>query len=392
MDRNESRTFPVWLGLWLALTTCMGGCSALGLSCSSGQPLTKEAEVVLEQSRIPSGIARENAKTVLPPHRLQPGDAVLIEPVSIERDLRLPADQTVLADGTVDLGPYGRIVVAGQEIEQAEALIEQQIDYQTQQQLETCQRAGCEPRKSPGRRADTPDACDSIAINVRLLENVHRYYVLGEVNAPGSYPLSGFETVLDAIVAAGGLSTAANPCQILLSRPSEPCECRVTLPVCYREIVQLGNTASNYQLRPGDRIFVASRSCVDEMMFWRARQGCPRCQACNCPCPNPELAPQISMSPVTDTMIPPGSTGWLKLANSPSSGDAMLEKDRPTSTSDSASPGSDLPSSDLPSSSLPRRGPRDSATLGDYLSPSEEIPARGMDQHIDGELDFGPLP
>lgn len=387
MDRNGCRTFAAWSGLGLALTMVMGGCSALGLSFSSGNPLTKEAETVLDQSRIPSTIPRENAKTVLPPHRLQPGDAVLIEPVSIERDLRLPADQTVLADGTIDLGPYGRIVVAGQELEQAEALIEQQIDFQIQQQLEACQRAGCEPKNSPGRRADTPDACDSIAINVRLLENVQRYYVLGEVNAPGSYPLSGFETVLDAIVAAGGLSKGANPCQILLSRPSEPCDCRVTLPVCYREIVQLGNTASNYQLRPGDRIFVASRSCVDEMMFWRARQGCPRCQACNCPCPNPEFLPQISMSPVADTMIPPGSTGLLKLSNAPARGDAMLEKDHPNSTSDSDSP---IPHS--VNASLSRRGSRDRTTLGDYLSPSEEMPARGIEQSIDGELDFGPLP
>lgn len=387
MDRNGCRKFPVWLSMWLVLTTCMlttcvGGCSALGLSLSSGQPLTKEAEAVLDQSRIPSDIARENAKTVLPPHRLQPGDAVLIEPVSIERDLRLPADQTVLADGTIDLGPYGRIVVAGQELEQAEALIEQQIDFQRRQQFETCQRAGCDPKKSSGRLADAPDACDSIAINVRLLENVHRYYVLGEVNAPGSYPLSGFETVLDAIVAAGGLSNAANPCQILLSRPSEPCECRVTLPVCYREIVQLGNTASNYQLRPGDRIFVASRSCVDEMMFWRARQGCPRCQACNCPCPNPGLSPQIDMSPVANTMIPPGSTGWLQLSNSPVSDEAMLEKDRSTSNFDSVSAS--------PESTRPRS--QNKSTLGEYLSPSEEMPARGIEKDIDGELDFGPLP
>lgn len=382
MDRNGCSMRATWLGMWLALTTCMGGCSALGLSFSSGQPLTKEAEAVLDQSRIPSGIARENAKTVLPPHRLQLGDAVLIDPVSIERDLRLPADQTVLADGTIDLGPYGRIVVAGQELEQAEALIEQQIDFQTRQQLETCRLAGCDPKKSQGRLAETPDACDSIAINVRLLEPVHRYYVLGEVNAPGAYPLSGFETVLDAIVTAGGLSNSANPCQILLSRPSEPCECRVTLPVCYREIVQLGNTASNYQLRPGDRIFVASRSCVDEMMFWRARQGCPRCQACNCPCPNPEFSPQINMSPVADTMIPPGSTGWLKLSNSPASSDAMLEKERTGSSSPATSP---RPASERPS-------PQSRATLGEYLSPTEDLPASGIPTDIDGELDFGPLP
>ncbi|TWU15099.1 polysaccharide biosynthesis/export family protein [Allorhodopirellula heiligendammensis] len=371
MDRNSTGPFVAWLGMGLVLLGCTSGCSALGLSCTSGSPLTKEAEAVLEQSRIPHGIARENAKTVLPPHRLQPGDTVLIEPVSLDRDLRLPADQTVLADGTIDLGPYGRIVLAGQDLEQAEALIEQQIDFQTREQLETCRQAGCEPKKSRGGIAETSRDCDSIAINVRLLEPVHRYYVLGEVNAPGAYPLSGFETVLDAIVAAGGLNSSANPCQILLSRPSEPCECRVTLPVCYREIVQLGNTASNYQLRPGDRIFVASRSCFDEMMFWRARQGCPRCEACNRACPHPEFSPAIDMSPVANTMISPGSTGWLKLSNAPASPDSMLE---PASNSDS------------PTQQSPRR-----ETLGDYLSPAEENSVGGAASDIDGELDFEPL-
>ncbi|TWT67120.1 Polysaccharide biosynthesis/export protein [Allorhodopirellula solitaria] len=377
MAKNEIWSTTGWLGLCLVLTTCMGGCSALGLSCTTGNPLTKEAQAVLEQSRIPNGIARENAKTVLPPHRLQPGDAVLIEPVSLDRDLRLPADQTVLADGTIDLGPYGRVVVAGHQLEQAEALIENQIDFQAQSQAESCRRAGRDPEQISGRSdPHQSDACDSIAINVRLLEPVHRFYVLGEVNAPGAYPLSGYETVLDAIVASGGLTSSANPCQILLSRPSEPCDCRVTLPVCYREIVQMGNTASNYQLRPGDRIFVASRSCVDELMFWRARQGCSRCQACNRACPHPEMMPAIGMAPVADTMISPGSTGWLKLSDSPASPDAMLERDSPEtpSNSDSLAPSS-----------------QDQGTLGDFLSPTEALPASGAASDVDGELEFEPL-
>ena len=247
------------------------GCSTLGLSCyPSVATLTTETKDVLSASRVPAGIARENAKSVLPPHALQPGDALAIEPVNLERDLRLPADQVVLADGTVDLGPFGRVVVAGRSLEQAESLIEQQIAYQLRQQAEACAKFVSEDVRSRIEKEPLPENCDGIAINVRLLEPVHRFYVLGEVNAPGAYPLTGSETVLDAIVGAGGLSASANPCQILLARPTDPCECRVTLPVCYREIVQLGNTATNYQLQPGDRVFVASRSCLDELMFWRA--------------------------------------------------------------------------------------------------------------------------
>ncbi len=118
-------------------------------------------------------------------------------------------------------------------------------------------------------------AQEKTQINVQLLEPVHRYYVLGEVNSPGSYPLDGHENVLDGILAAGGLTTAAAPCKILLARPTLSSSCRVTLPVCYREITQLGDTTTNYQIQPGDRIFVASRTWCEELMFWNATKSVP---------------------------------------------------------------------------------------------------------------------
>lgn len=318
----------------LVLASCCG-CSTLGLSLyPSGATLTTESKGVLDASRIPIGMARENAKSVLPPHTIQPGDTLLIEPVSMQRDLRLPADQTVLADGTVDLGPYGRAIIAGHDIEQAESLIEQQITFQIRKE-DQAQDAhnGPTARGSADAPVDNGHAADgheSFAINVRLLEPVHQFYVLGEVNAPGSYPLAGFETVLDAIVTAGGLTGSANPCQILLARPSDPCDCRVTLPVCYREIVQMGNTASNYQLRPGDRIFVATRSFMDELCFWRASKPCSQCSGCNKACRNPPLSTQNQIITSRDTMIPPGSTGWLHLSGAPYRPTGLVEIDRPT--------------------------------------------------------------
>ena len=43
--------------------------------------------------------------------------------------------------------------------------------------------------------------------------------MMGEVNAPGSYPIVGSETVLDALITAGGLSDRANDHKIILTRP-----------------------------------------------------------------------------------------------------------------------------------------------------------------------------
>lgn len=348
----------------------LSGCSTLGLSFyPSNSALTKDAEAVLDASRVPCRLPRENAMAVLPPHALEPGDSILIEPVNLDRDLRLPADQVVLADGTVDLGPYGRVIVAGRDLEEAESLIEQQIAYQIRLQEESCKQFANQAEQDAIDPPPVPEGCDTIAINVRMLEPVHRFYVLGEVNAPGSYPLSGYETVLDAIVTAGGLTSSSNPCKILLARPTDPCDCRVTLPVCYREIVQLGNTSSNYQLQPGDRIFVSSRSCMDELMFWRASNTCDRCAGCNRACQNPPAITRHPMAGVANTMISPGSAGWLRLANDPLRPNDMVEPNQAGSV-------------------------QQDSTLRDYLDSnagSGEPATTTPPSDVDGELSFPSL-
>jgi polysaccharide export outer membrane protein len=145
-------------------------------------------------------------------------------------------------------------------------------------------------------------------INVRLIgRNSKVYYVLGQVNAPGSFPLQGRETVLDGLVSAGGLNTRASRSNIILSRPTVPDGCRIVLPVCYRQIVQLGDTTTNYQLQPGDRIYVPA------MTFWETlcgedkdeKKGCSPCNVPQRPCPwdctGPAAVPTVGAA----TMLPP---------------------------------------------------------------------------------------
>jgi hypothetical protein len=50
------------------------------------------------------------------------------------------------------------------------------------------------------------------------------------------------------------------------------------LPVCYDRIVQLGDTTTNYQIRPGDRVFVATRTLCEAIKFWQ--RDCPNCPEC----------------------------------------------------------------------------------------------------------------
>ena len=89
--------------------------------------------------------------------------------------------------------------------------------------------------------------------------------------------MAGRETVLDALIAAGGLNSRASQMKIILSRPSGPCDCRFVLPVCYRNIVQIGDTSTNYQIQPGDRIFVPARGLIEEYLPF-----CDKDPVCNC--------------------------------------------------------------------------------------------------------------
>jgi protein involved in polysaccharide export with SLBB domain len=261
------------------------GCSSLNpLAFRTGdaQPLLPEAKAFKNAVPMPPPVPRELDKTVLSGYVVEPGDVLLVQPVKLESPARLPPDQTILPDGKIDLGEYGRVLVAGKTVEAVEAAVQAIV------------------------QAKTPEAGQ---INVRLVgRNSKVFYVLGQVNAPGSFPLQGRETVLDGIVAAGGLNTRASRSNIILSRPTVPDGCRVVLPVCYRQIVQLGDTTTNYQLQPGDRVYVPS------MSFWEStcgedkdeKNGCSPCtrpqRACPWDCTGPAAVP--TAGPVSTLPMP----------------------------------------------------------------------------------------
>ena len=74
--------------------------------------------------------------------------------------------------------------------------------------------------------------------------------------------------MLDAIQFAGGLAPTAAPNNIRLVRPAPPGACCAqTLPVNYPAIMQAGDTATNYQIMPGDRIYVYRDPIVRTTLF-----------------------------------------------------------------------------------------------------------------------------
>lgn len=226
------------------------GCTTGGQGFSllpNRQPLIQEAKAV--RQTIPVELPRELHKALLPPHLLEPGDGLLILPADLDSPVRLPSDQIIQQDGTIDLGRYGKIVVAGRTVTDAEAQVKEAVEK-------------AEPKAG--------------FIDVRLVNRVSKtYYVLGEVNTPGKFVINGHETVLDGIIAAGGLNGSASWRDIILVRPGgdgqvEGCppgteSAGLVLAVRYARIVQLGDTATNYQLAPGDRIFVPTRTLAESL-------------------------------------------------------------------------------------------------------------------------------
>lgn len=276
--------------LFIVATLALGqtGCSlgtAFGLSTPSYK-LLPEAEEFRNLASPPPALPRELAKTPLAEYILEPGDALLIQPVDFDSPVRIPADQPILPDGVIELGIYGRPVVAGMTVPAVEAQVNQLVKAK-------------EGKEYP--------------ITVRLVGRQSKvYYVLGEVNSPGSYPLSGRETVLDGIMAAGNLSRAAQEKKIILVRPTQPDGCREVLPVCYPQIIQLGDTSTNYQLRPGDRIYVPSKSTMESLFPSLSKTTAPCCKP-HVPCYtggggmmcDPTTIPiGVSASPTTFTPAP----------------------------------------------------------------------------------------
>jgi hypothetical protein len=76
------------------------------------------------------------------------------------------------------------------------------------------------------------------------------------------FPITGNDTVLDALTQVNGLSRVSSK-RIWIARPMPgQSGCDTILPVDWKEITAGGATASNYQVLPGDRIFIAEDKLI----------------------------------------------------------------------------------------------------------------------------------
>ena len=151
------------------------------------------------------------------------------------RDERqITGEHLVRPDGTVSLGTYGSIYVAGLTLNQIERAIQRHVS---------------------GRLLDPRINLDVLACNSKV------YYVV--INSAGGgeqvfrFPSTGNETVLDAIAQTNGVAQLGSKKRVWIARPAPPSlGYEQVLEVDWDAIVRGGQTCTNYQILPGDRVYV----------------------------------------------------------------------------------------------------------------------------------------
>jgi polysaccharide export outer membrane protein len=165
---------------------------------------------------------------------------VVVSLAQIRAMQQIRGTHLVRPDGTISLGTYGSVYIAGMTVGQARCVIEKYLD---------------------NFFLDPQISLDVEAYNSKFV------YVIADGGGFGQQivrlPVTGNETVLDAISQVGGLPPVASTKRIWVARPGPPgLGCDQVLPVDWRAITEGASTVTNYQLFPGDRVFVSANRLI----------------------------------------------------------------------------------------------------------------------------------
>lgn len=218
-----------------------------------GDPLTNEFRVINTMYSIQSdgsvdlgpeygtvhieGVTLEDAKAMIIAHLrdkvglAQPSVAISMPDVAGKQ--AIAGEHLVRPDGTISLGVYGEVYVAGHTLPEIKDIIETYLKDEVH---------------------DPEVSVDVLGYNSKQIYIVSDGGGFGETVT--KLPYTGNETVLDAISEVSGLSEVSSK-RIWVARPA-PAGTSVaqTMPVDWDAITRGGITTTNYQLFPGDRIFI----------------------------------------------------------------------------------------------------------------------------------------
>jgi protein involved in polysaccharide export with SLBB domain len=150
----------------------------------------------------------------------------------------------VQQDGIVNLRQYGVVNVSGKTVSEIKQAIEKHLE----------------------QFFDSPE----VTVDV-VGYNSETYFVVRENSINGEdvvrLPITGKETVLDAIGAIGGM-TAVSSQRVWIARPVPgSIGCEQILPIDYLAITRGADSSTNYQILPGDRVFIAEDGLVATNAF-----------------------------------------------------------------------------------------------------------------------------
>lgn len=208
-------------------------------------------------------IPRELNKVAMPEYVVSPPDLLIVEVLEALPGRPITGERLVRPDGTITLGFYGDVYVNGLTVREIkEKVIIHLRKYLTDEVLGL---VGFDENNK--RIAIAPADSDRVFVDVAAY-NSQVYYVQGDVAAPGRLPITGNETVLDALNYAGGLAPTASVPNVRLVRPGPPgTSTAQVLPVNIPAIIQEGDTTTNYQLMPGDRLYVYRDPIIRTTIF-----------------------------------------------------------------------------------------------------------------------------
>jgi protein involved in polysaccharide export with SLBB domain len=112
---------------------------------------------------------------------------------------------------------------------------------------------------APTVRRVAPADSDRVFVDVSAYNSTY-FYVSGEVGLPGRLPVTGSETVMGAITSAAGITALADPNNIRLIRPARGGKPTKTYAIDLIAITEEGDSKSNLQIFPGDRVVIGRLS------------------------------------------------------------------------------------------------------------------------------------
>jgi RNA polymerase sigma factor (sigma-70 family) len=216
------------------------------------------------QPSVPAKSKAQPPLKLISEYVVEPPDLLVVEVLEGLPGRLISGERLVRPDGSISLGFYGDLPVSGKTLREIKKdLIEHLRRFLADEQLglvASDEDTG-EPlidEKTGKIKLIDPRDSDRVFVDVTAY-NSKNYYIQGEVNAAGRFPITGQERILDAISWANGLTAEADHEQVVLYREHHGGEPVETLKIDIDQIMQGDDLSTNYQLRAGDRLVVRRR-------------------------------------------------------------------------------------------------------------------------------------